>query len=433
MEIASKVIKLSAHLTKFIQPIQPKARAAKARSTGEKLRTRLYNVLVKKLGDEFMQRVNIEQFITDPGKAVWGFLIEHYASRKDEEKGPDNMSCRSDMNGCLHGPSVRVPKWCFREELDKSVPYGESYVTIRKVKGPSETSWRQSNAVFTGSCGEQVTSFLHSDEESITINFGTRSHAAAWARKYFVNGPGQGTGYNATAIAGPPVENEYFEPRRLGVIDEKLTSLDKPLTEKEKLEGLPEVSSVEDQNQAIATTLKISADQFTAINWCFLSLQSVLFVLEHGREAPVLLASKESTTFYFGQSYTKNYGPLVRTLLINVFRMNHGQSLTQGGHLGWRESYRQGICDAISGFYSAVHQCELFSETRVGFCFPPDKLATTVEFQDAWKAYKKGTPTPKQREIVESCRAGMIMDVWKKKNHEGDNQVVRVGTTEVYS
>ena len=67
--------------------------------------------------------------------------------------------------------------------------------------------WRQPNACFPGSNGEDVTPFLLGNEESKTFtNFNDIKHAINWSKKYFGGsngcGTGNGSGYNATATAG---------------------------------------------------------------------------------------------------------------------------------------------------------------------------------------------------------------------------------------
>ena len=69
------------------------------------------------------------------------------------------------------------------------------------MDGVPRFSWRQPNANFVGSHRFQVHSFLHSDEQSVTIlDFNGISHARNWASKYF--GYGVQNGYSARADAG---------------------------------------------------------------------------------------------------------------------------------------------------------------------------------------------------------------------------------------
>eukprot|EP00956_Cyclotella_meneghiniana_P024471 scaffold49191_cov23-Cyclotella_meneghiniana.AAC.1 len=90
------------------------------------------------------------------------------------------------------GVSVQV-------DSDKGVtqenPSGE-----KNAKTPK--SWKQPNAVFSGSNADEVNNFLRGEEQSRTFDhFQDLEQAEKWADEYF-NGDGKGRGYSAVAAAG---------------------------------------------------------------------------------------------------------------------------------------------------------------------------------------------------------------------------------------
>ena len=339
--------------------------AAEGRKVGDKARTKLYKLFVKLLGDEFANRVNIERFDIE----FMGFLIKHFGTQKENGKGTDDMNCHNPDSKCIKKLEKDAPTWCMNEQIDASVPKGKSFVIITKARANSSTTWAQPDALFPEKASqyEEVMRFLRSDEESIKLYFDTRTHALHWANKYFGNGAAVGTGYHATAVSGPelPPHLESALPS-LGLTDLYSTTLDNPnekLTKEQKAAGVKPPPSLLDQRTVIADKLQITDDQLLTINWAFQALQSVIFVLEHDRPAPLLIASEPATKFMIGE-HIKHYGFIIRTGIVVIWRINHSQSIFEGAHLRWGEKHQHGINKAMSGFWSEVTQHTLFTNTK---------------------------------------------------------------------
>jgi len=395
--------------------------AAEARKIGDKARTKLYNLFVKLLGDEFKNRVNIERFDIE----FMGFLIKHFGTQKENGNGTDDMNCHNPLSGCIKKLEKDAPTWCLTEEINASFSEGESFVKITKTRANSSTTWAQSDALFPEKASkyEEVMRFLRSNEESITLYFDTRIHALHWANKYFGNGAGVGTEYHATAVSGPPLPPHLESALpSLGLTDLHSTTLDNPnqkLTEKQKEAGVKPPPSLLDQSTVIAGKLGITVDQLLTINWAFQALQSVIFVLEHDRPAPWLIASEPATKFMIGE-HIKHYGFIIRTGIVVIWRINHSQSIFEGAHLRWGEKHQHGINEAMSGFWSEVTQHALFTKTKFSTSYPPSKKAKLEEFKKAWAAVKKGDATSEQRAILEGTRGLLLHEGWKNVHLFGD-------------
>jgi len=395
--------------------------AAEARKIGDKARTKLYNLFVKLLGDEFKNRVNIERFDIE----FMGFLIKHFGTQKENGNGTDDMNCHNPDSKCIKKMEKDAPTWCLNEQIDASVQKGKSFVIITKTRADSSTTWAQPNALFPEKASqyEEVIQFLRSDEESIKLYFDTRTHALHWANKYFGNSAAVGTGYHATAVSGPelPPHLESGLPS-LGLTDLYSTTLDNPnekLTKEQKAAGVKPPPSLLDQRTVIAGKLRITDDQLLTINWAFQALQSVIFVLEHDRPAPWLIASDPATKFMIGE-HIKHYGFIIRTGLVVIWRINHSQSIFEGAHLRWGEKHQHGINEAMSGFWSEVTQQKMFAKTKFSTSYPPNKKAEVEEFKKAWAAVKRGDATPEQRAILEGTRGLLLHEGWKNVHLYGN-------------
>jgi len=395
--------------------------AAEGRKIGDKARTKLYKLFVKLLGDEFANRVNIERFDME----FMGFLIKHFGTQKENGNGTDNMNCHNPDSSCIKKLEKDAPTWCLNEQIDASVPKGKSFVIITKTRANSSTTWAQPDALFPEKASqyEEVMRFLRSDEESIKLYFDTRTHALHWANKYFGNGAAVGTGYHATAVSGPelPPHLESGLPS-LGLTDLYSTTLDNPnekLTKEQKAAGVKPPPSLLDQRTVIADKLQITDDQLLTINWAFQALQSVIFVLENDRPAPLLIASEPATKFMIGE-HINCYGLIIRTGIVFIWRINHSQSIFEGAHLRWGEKHQHGINEAMSGFWSEVTQLTLFTNTKFSTSYPPSKKAEVEEWREAWAAVKRGNETPEQRAILEGTRSLLLHEGWKNVHSFGD-------------
>ena len=130
-----------------------------------------------------------------------------------ENNGGKKPEAVGSMNGCDEDDNNDLDK-----KLEAAVSMEEDNDTggveemmVKEEGNPDEMmldeDWRQPDAIFPGSNGEDVTAFLHGNEESKTFtHFNDISHASNFANKYFGGsngcGKGDGSGYNATAKAG---------------------------------------------------------------------------------------------------------------------------------------------------------------------------------------------------------------------------------------
>jgi len=172
----------------------------------------------------------------------------------------------------------------------------------------------------------------------------------------------------------PDAEPANFIPKHQGVIDLYATSLIKEDTKKvarAKKENGEVPITVKDQNEKIAKKADMSVEQLSAINYCLMGLQFVLFRLENGRAAPVFICSEEAAKFMWGLTGSSTNGALVVDKpLVRGNRGPHGQIWVSGAQMAYKDTTKQALCNAFRSYYSDVEQRIMFANTRVAFEFP---------------------------------------------------------------